>query len=299
MAQGESAPGRVFSVELGGRGGGGYHYNPSIYAGPYRQALEREQLDYERAKEERRQQYEELAQRRAEREDREQEREFKKRDDIESAIDTIHTKIGKTDSMHFQDDYEKIMGDPLVRRAMSSREGMAVVGGVLSQKLEEHNNWKQGWEDTANHYNASFNDLHFNKKGEVDWDRSIPHLTNIMNQKRMQQLGALAEAAQLAEAQGQVATKIDPKTGLPSAFGFAPKGAKVPKVKKGELSPAMQAIARQYQQIPKAMEEPTDDGVAMDKPTPQPDQETAMKYLKAAGGDPDKARQMWQSGVEL
>jgi hypothetical protein len=128
---------RTFSIHpYAAQAGGETRYNPSVYAGPFAGAFEQQLLLEQQAQSERRDRYEELAMRAQERKDRWQERQMQRDEDVDSALDLLDRKLGNPASMHFQDHYEDVMGDPLVHRAMAHKEGRAAVMAIMNDKHE-------------------------------------------------------------------------------------------------------------------------------------------------------------------
>jgi hypothetical protein len=257
--------GKSIVLEIGGRGGGGYR-GLTTPEDTYGYSLWKEGLAYKRADEERKQKAEdiaqkreELAQRTAERRDRYEQRQLQRQDDLDSALDLIGTKLSNPASMHFQDNYEEIMGDPLVHRAMASKDGRMSIMGMLKEQHDAHQDYLDGWNKIASNYGADVSDLAVNKAtGEVDWKNSLPVLNQKLQQKH--------EADVMKRAQGQA-----------EAF----RTGAVPK----EISPEGEVAG--YKVVkglrPKVM--------TLD-PSIQDHRIIAQSYLDKSGGDKKKAREL-------
>ena len=244
----------VFNVPSGrGRGGGDSGFaqeNP---------LAERVDFGRKEKQEEREQKYLELATRAQERKERWEDRQIERQDDIDSALDLIDTKLGNPSSMHFQDKYEEVMGDPLVHRAMSSKDGRMAIMGMLKQQHDAHQDYLEGWQKIASNYGADVSDLAFNKStGEVDWKNSLPVLNQKLQQKHESDVMKRAQAQAEAFRVGAVPKEISPEG---EVTGY--------KVEKG-LKPR-----------PMALDPSNEDHLMI-----------AQSYLQKAGGDKKKAREL-------
>ena len=226
---------RTFSIHpYAVQGGGESRYNPSIYAGPFGQELEAQSGMFEQAREERAQKSFDLQEKRAElemkaaeRADRNEKRRLQREDDIDSALDLIGTKLSNPASMHFQDKYEEIMGDPLVHRAMTGKEGRMAIMGMLKDLHDSHQDYLEGWQKLTSNYGADVSDLSINKStGEVDWKSSLPVLNQKLQQKHQTELEKKAQGRMEAFKQQAVAKEISPEgevTGYKVEKGLKPK----------------------------------------------------------------------------
>jgi hypothetical protein len=216
--------GKSIVLKIGGRGGGGYSMG---YNDPLRMEKEAEQGLFAEAKERRAAQQEDIAMRAAERRDRYEQRQLQRQDDIDSALDLIGTKLSNPASMHFQDKYEEIMGDPLVHRAMAGHEGRAAVMGMLKDLHDSHQNYLEGWQKLTSNYGADMSDLALNKTtGEVDWKNSLPMLNQKLQQKHEADVIKKAQGRAEAFKQQAVAEEISPEgevTGYKVVKGLKPK----------------------------------------------------------------------------
>jgi hypothetical protein len=214
---------RTFSIHpYAIQAGGESRFNPSIYAGPFQQQLEAEELGYKRAAEERKSRYEELATRAQERKDRWQERQMQRDEDVDAALELLDKKLGNPSSMHFQEHYEDVMGDPLVHRAMAHREGRAAVMAIMKEKHDAHENYMDGWSKIASNYgyNGNLRTLPLNAKGEVDWEKTKPIFDSALLQKQQDDAMKRQIAMKRAAAMHLVPTAADPETGYATKFGL-------------------------------------------------------------------------------
>ena len=92
-----------------------------------------------------------------------------------ATLDKIATKLGRPDSMKFQQHYEDIMGDPDVHRAMTSRDGRAAVTALMKDLHDQHEAYVSGWNQIGKNYGWSGDptSLPQMSNGSVDWKKAL------------------------------------------------------------------------------------------------------------------------------
>ena len=204
----------------GGGGAGGYSsYEQTAPQTTYSE--KREELAYKRAKEQRAEEFAQIQIRREKRLEDADLRKAKRDEDIETALDFVDRKLGNPASMKFQDNYEKIMADPIVHRAMVSKDGRAVVSGLMSERHDAHQNYLKSWQDIAANYKytGDISKLPTTSTGEIDRDKSMSFLNRNFQSASIQDRQNRAMAEQKAASLNLQPTKIDPVTGDITEYG--------------------------------------------------------------------------------
>jgi hypothetical protein len=220
--------GKSFLSDVPRAGGGGFSGGQTD---PFAYALSEEALGYKRAEEQRAQKSSELATKREEFEQKAAERRLQREDDLSSALDFIDTKLGNPASMHFQDKYEEVMGDPIVHRAMASREGRQSVMGMLKYQHDSHQDYLDGWRQIASNYGyeGDVSKLPTNKNGEVDWQKTLPIFNDALSRKQQIQAMQKVRGQEEAFRMGAIPSEITPEGEV--------KGYKMVKGQKPKLIP--------------------------------------------------------------
>jgi hypothetical protein len=218
--------GKVFSIPYqGGRGG------VTTYA-PNDPRLEREILGERRMAEDRAQERHDLSMQMELRRQAREDRALSQLDAIDMAQEKIDLALSNPASMKFGNDYEKIMGDPSVRKARTTAAGRQAIDSLLKERHDAYNDFVQGWEQTAQHYGWTGNvhDLPQLKDGSVDWDTTLKeHFNPALQQKHQKELQQQVAAREEAFRQRMVPSEITP-TGEIKGYKIE-KGQKPRKIK--------------------------------------------------------------------
>jgi hypothetical protein len=222
----------------GGGGSGGYSsYEQTAPQSSYSE--KREDLAYKRAREEREAsaadlrirrekrledaagQIDSIAFRREKRLEEADLRRAKREEDIDIALDFVDKKLGNPASMKFQDNYEEIMVDPIVHRAMVSKDGRAILSGMMKERHDAHENYVKSWQAVASNYKytGDIAALPLSSNGEINKKAATEKLNKHLFNANLQEQQSREMARQKAESLDLQVTKIDPITGDITEYG--------------------------------------------------------------------------------
>ena len=170
MAQGFSSEdtGHTFSKTASG---GGSPYLQSYISGDdnlYKMHVINEAINI--AQEQRAQKQFELGARRELRNQARENMRLEKHDAIDNAQFIVESELADTDSMNWQDKYAKLMRNHDVIAARSTREGRLAIDSLLKEKVGEHKNYVNWWQNSAKEagWGGDVRNLPRDKQGRIN-----------------------------------------------------------------------------------------------------------------------------------